>query len=137
MTAVQFEQRRQDGREASILPLINVVFLLLIFFMVAGSLSVTEPFKVDAPQSISEGTKAAEPMRLLLGSDGQLALDGQLMDEGELLAEVRLRLEADAGLRVQLKADANTVGNRVVLLMEGLRQAGVERLHLLTLPPSP
>lgn len=134
--AMHFEKRRQNNSDASVLPLINVVFLLLIFFMIAGSLSRTEPFRVDAPQSISEGAEAAGPMRLLLGSDGQLALDGQLMDEDELLSEVRLRLAAEPGLRVQLKADADTVGNRVVRLMEGLREAGVERLYLLTLPPS-
>ncbi len=134
---MRFEEPRKDDSEARILPLINVVFLLLIFFMVAGSLSVTEPFDVTAPDSISETAREPVSMSILLGPDGQLALDGEVMPEAALLEQLKTRLATDPALRIQLKADAQTAGNRVVLLMEGLREAGAERLRLLTLPAAP
>jgi len=130
---MHFEQRRPDNSEASILPLINVVFLLLIFFMIAGSLSVSEPFEISAPHSVSEGTLGQESLRLLLASDGQLALQGRVMPEAELLRQLVLALQAEPGRRVALKADAAIPGNRVVQFMEQLRQAGVEKLFLITL----
>ncbi|AKH20577.1 ExbD/TolR family protein [Sedimenticola thiotaurini] len=130
---MHFEQRSPDNSEASILPLINVVFLLLIFFMIAGSLSVSEPLDVSAPESTSQGTPEQESLRLLLAGDGQMALQGRVMDEAALLHQVELALQAEPGLRVQLKADAAVPGNRVVKFMEQLHQAGVEKLFLITL----
>ena len=41
--------RAQRPSEENVLPLINIVFLLLIFFMIAGALSVTAPFELDPP----------------------------------------------------------------------------------------
>ncbi len=132
---MHFEQPpRGDDGEARILPLINVVVLLLIFFIVAGSLSAIDPFEVEAPESLSESATERDVLRLLLGEDGQLALDDEVLDETSLLMQVKARIAADPDLQIQLKADADAPGNRVVVLMEGLREAGVERLRLLTLP---
>jgi len=131
---MHFEERRPDSSENSILPLINVVFLLLIFFMIAGSLSVSEPFEVTAPKSLSEGPHEQQTLRLLLGKDGQLALQGEVIHEAELLNRVRQHMASKPGTSVQLKADASLPGNRAVLFMEKLREAGVEKLLLMTLP---
>ncbi|MCG8693196.1 MAG: biopolymer transporter ExbD, partial [Minwuiales bacterium] len=51
MALRRFTSRRSD--DDRILPLINVVFLLLIFFMLAGRLSAGDPFRVDPPASVS------------------------------------------------------------------------------------
>jgi len=56
---MHFPERRPDPTEERVLPLINVVFLLLIFFMLAGSLSVTEPFDIEPPASQSQGGPGA------------------------------------------------------------------------------
>lgn len=56
------------------------------------------------------------------------------MDEEALLIGIKARLAIDPRVGIQLKADGGTAGNRIVLLMEGLRKIGVEELHLLTLP---
>jgi len=76
-----------DG-DASVLPLINVVFLLLVFFMVAGRLSGGDPFEVTPPESGTEGPAATAPMRVLLAADGRLALGTW---QGVALAELRER----------------------------------------------
>lgn len=130
---MHFEERRPDNSENSILPLINVVFLLLIFFMVAGSLSITDPFEVIAPNSLSEGVHEEQTLLLLLGKEGQLALQGQTMPEAQLLDRVKQHIAADPNTRVQLKADAALAGNHVVLFLEKLQEAGVEKLLLMTL----
>nr|VFJ51435.1 MAG: outer membrane transport energization protein ExbD [Candidatus Kentron sp. FW]VFJ57632.1 MAG: outer membrane transport energization protein ExbD [Candidatus Kentron sp. FW] len=134
---MHFEETHTDNSEARILPLINVVFLLLIFFMVAGSLSVTEPFHVEPPQSASGDAGEQDVLRILLGFDGQLALDGEVVDEKTLLALIKERLASEPKPGVQLKADGRIAGNRIVLLTEDLRGAGVEELRLLTLPVKP
>jgi len=131
---MHFPDRRPDPTEERILPLINVVFLLLIFFMLAGSLSITEPFAVSPPESASEGRPEPETRRLLLAADGRLALDGAVMEETEILRTLESALADHPGLRLELKADAEVPGNRVVVLMEALNGTGLEKLYLLTGP---
>lgn len=111
------------------MPLINLVFLLLIFFMLAGRLTAADPFEIAPPESASGADPVAEEMLILVAADGRLALDGAMVSEAEL-AE-RLGREPR---RVRLKADAEAEAVRVVQVMEVLRDAGVENLHLLTVP---
>ncbi|MEM9623285.1 MAG: biopolymer transporter ExbD [Pseudomonadota bacterium] len=128
------EHHRRDDAEARILPLINVVFLLLIFFMVLGSLSATEPFTVGVPDSANQAEPPPQPLRLLMGDSGQLALDGIIMTEAELLQEIRARVSDNPAVRLQLKADGQIPANQIVVFMETLREVGVEKLFLVTQP---
>jgi biopolymer transport protein ExbD len=131
---MRFEKPRQIETEERMLPLINIVFLLLIFFMVAGGLVVMEPFEVKVPKSSSGGGQAAEPMVLLLSADGRMALDGQVMAEALVMDKIKQQFLHKPQTKLHLKADANLPGNRVVQLLEILNQAGVQQLRLLTLP---
>ena len=131
---MHFEERRPDKSEERILPLINVVFLLLIFFMIAGSLSTSEPFEVEPPRSAQAVETALKPLRLIVGLNGDLALGGEPVSRQELLSRIERHLDEHPDLELQLKADGRIPGNRLVLLLEELRAAGVEKLRLLTLP---
>lgn len=123
--------RNDDDR---ILPLINVVFLLMIFFMLAGRISALDPFQVEPPHSASAGGNEHQETLVLVGADGRLALDGVVMDEAAFAAAMTKWVKANQGGRVRLKADGRTDATRVVAVMETLRKAGVEKLRLMTLP---
>ncbi|RMD63105.1 MAG: biopolymer transporter ExbD [Alphaproteobacteria bacterium] len=131
---IQPPRPRTRNEEERILPLINVVFLLLIFFMLAGRLAASDPFEITPPRSASEGPAETKELLVLVGADGQLALDGVVMEEGPLKAAVSDRLVGAGTPRVRLKADGRAEATRVVAVMELLREAGVERLRLLTVP---
>ena len=131
---MRFARPRPKNDDERILPLINVVFLLLIFFMLAGRFSASDPFEIEPPQSASEGAATERDILVLVGADGQLALDGEVMDAAALGAAVAERLSADGAGRLWLKADGDADVNRVVEVMELLRDAGAERLRLLTVP---
>lgn len=131
---MRFEPPRPRNDEERILPLINVVFLLLIFFMLAGRLAVSDPFEIAPPRSASEGPAASRDMLVLVDADGRLALDGRIMNDRSLEAAVAERMTDDGDARVRLKADARAQATQVVAVMELLREAGVERLALLTVP---
>ena len=133
MSLVRQRPKNEDDR---ILPLINVVFLLLIFFMLAGRLAATDPFQIDPPVSSSEGLVTVEDLLVQVGVDGRLALNGEEMGEDALGAAVAERLAENgaAAAPVRLKADGTVEAARVVAIMEILRGAGVESVQLLTLP---
>ena len=121
---------RRDGEEG-VIPLINIVFLLLIFFMLAGTLSASDLFEVAPPESASEEPAGESEMVVLLAADGRLALDGRHVAESDLRQQVAARLKASPGIHVRLKADGATTAERVIDIMEMLRAAGVAELTLL------
>ena len=131
---MRFQPPRPRNDEERVLPLINVVFLLLIFFMLAGKLSASDPFQVQPPRSLSESPPAPQDSLVLVGADGRLALDGVVMEGPALKATLAERLAGADEVRVRLKADGRAEAARVVAVMELLREAGVERLKLLTVP---
>lgn len=128
MRLARAPSRRIGSEDDRILPLINVVFLLLIFFMVVGRLSVADPFRVEPPRSANGAGAERGPTVLLIGADGQLALDGKPVETGALAAAItELRTEA-----VRVKADGAASAGLVVGVLRTLREAGVERTQLLT-----
>jgi biopolymer transport protein ExbD len=126
--------RRPHNDDDRILPLINVVFLLMIFFMLAGRVAALDPFQVEPPRSASAGLLESRETIVLLGADGTLALDGQVMDAEQLADAVAARVDAEGADAFRFKADGRADATRVVEIMEILREAGVGKLRLLTLP---
>ena len=134
---MQFKRRaRKADPEAGILPLINVVFLLLIFFMLAGRLIQAAPFSVEPPVSAEAGAApgpgAERPRQatVLLAADGRVALNGRPLDPAALQEAVAEQLAQQPDLPVNLKADGDAEASAVVEVMEQLRDAGVRRLQL-------
>lgn len=117
----------------STLPLINVVFLLLIFFMIAGAIEKSDLFDLLPPQSISERQAEEGGVTILLSAEGQLALEDVPITAAELEREVAARLAETPGLPVRLKADGRGEAVETVALMEHLRRAGVKKLQLITI----
>jgi len=122
--------------QENVIPLINVVFLLLIFFMLAGKLGQTDPFELTPPDSQSERAPTDRPATVYVGTDGRTALGQEVLSLTALEQAIRGRLEnggADGGGgAVRLKTDRGAEANRVIDVMDTLRRAGVERVTLLT-----
>lgn len=128
---MRFRKTVPKNREERVLPLINIVFLLLVFFMLAGRLAATDPLQIEAPHSSSEERMRGHDMVVYMDADGRLAFDGSVLDGPALRSAIADRVTSG---EVHLKADGEAEATQVIAVMELLRDAGVERLELLTLP---
>ena len=79
--------------EAGLLPMINVVFLLLIFFLIAARLTPQEAFPVTLPDAAATGVEAGGRFALLVGPEGEVAF-GATVGRGAALAALRTAREA-------------------------------------------
>lgn len=122
-----------------IAPLIDVVFLLLIFFMLVGVIAPPEPFAVEPPAAERASAEGGGQLTILLAADGRLAFEGMELDLPMLQARLGERLAEAEGreVGVELKADATVASGRVIAVLDALRAAGVERLGLLTVRGNP
>jgi biopolymer transport protein ExbD len=122
--------KRPRSTEENVLPLINIVFLLLIFFMLAGVLAQNPPFELTAPDT-AETEHSAQLQRqvLAVAADGRLAFAGEPIERdglGEALAD----WPDDKPL--QIRADSSIKAESLTGLFTALRRAGISEVDLLT-----
>jgi len=120
---------RRDGSEP-MLPMINVVFLLLIFFMLLANVSVYVPFPVEPPDA-ARAASDRTGFTIAIAADGRVALNGREVEEGALAASLPPMRSGDTPAPVWLKADRAAEADRVIAVMERLRAAGVTEVRLI------
>lgn len=123
-----------DGRrpEPSVVPLVNVVFLLLVFFMLVGKLASPEPLDIDPPRSLSGKDDTRQAVKVLLTRERRIAIDRTVVPESELSARIAAILTDRPSASFQIKVDANADAVWMIGVLESLRAAGIDRLTLLT-----
>lgn len=123
----------ESQTELSVVPLVNVVFLLLVYFMLIGQVASPEPLDVRPPESTSGGDDTDQAsVRILLTRDGQIAVGRVVVPASRLTERVAGILAEQPEATFQVKSDARVEAVRMIRLMERLRAAGVERLTLMT-----
>ncbi len=132
---MQLPARQPQEEPDTILPLINVVFLLLIFIIMTGALTAVDFFHVDPPSSTSVVRGSLDETVILVGGDGRIAIDNEEVDETDLQLSVSDKLAANAGAVFRIKADGRVDAARVVEIMELIEAVGVRHVMLLTLGP--
>ena len=132
MTLFDQPRRRRPDDDQRVMPLINVVFLLLIFFMVAGQLSKTDPVQIDPPLSESDKDPGEHLVQVLIANDGRLLLRGEEVAFGDLGVRLGDVLRDGAGKIVHVKADGAVDAAEVIRVLDVLKAAGVEKVKLLT-----
>ena len=121
---MEFATREKRPVRENVVPLINVVFLLLIFFMLTATLRPPESIEVELPAlAATARTEPEEWPVVLLGADGRLALDGEPLETlaGSSPAE-----------RIELRADARVPARILLPLLEQLEHAGVREVEVVT-----
>lgn len=132
---MQLPVQEHEEETDTVLPLINVVFLLLIFFIMTGALHAVDYFNVNPPSSSSEFPGSLDDTVILVSGDGRVAIDNKEVDEIDLQLSVSDKLTANAGTLFYIKADGRVDAARVVEVMELIEAVGVRRVMLLTLEP--
>ncbi len=126
------KDRRKNKIVINITSLIDVIFLLLIFFLVTSTFSEQPALRIDLPRAVSSGIARREEMVLSVTREGNFFLDQEPVERG-LLPE---RLAAAARGREEptlvLKADRQVTYGLIVELMDICRRAGLENIVALT-----
>jgi biopolymer transport protein ExbD len=130
---MKFRQRTPRQDRETLIPLINVVFLLLIFFMLAGRLTQQPPFDWTPPDSRSDRAPGDSVVVVHVAPEGRIAVAGREVALDGLRNAVRAAV-ADRPGPVHLRADRDVEANHVIGVLERLRAAGLESVRLYTKP---
>lgn len=125
------------GRERSVLsdinvtPLVDVALVLLIIFMVTAPL-LKQGIDVDLPQAKGRDLPSEERIMIVLKKDGKLYLNDKRISMVRLTQ--KLKAVSKRNPDVYLKADKNVPYGKVVQLMGEIKEAGIEKLGMVTEP---
>lgn len=127
MNAFDFTQSRREPRSESVVPMINVVFLLLIFFLMSAQ--IAPPALLELAPAFSDSAEETDPNDRVLwyDSDGSLAY-------GTARGDAVWSALANASGPLTLQADAATPAQDVARLLTRLRAAGIHSITLVTRP---
>ena len=136
---MKFRRQRTDDLAVNLTPLIDVVFLLLIFFMVSTTftretrLSLTLPEASGVPQ-----VEMPDRVDVIIGAGGEYRINGEQLvrNDTDTLRSVLLRLSPEAAdTPVMITADANTTHQSVVRVMDVAGQLGFVNISITTREP--
>jgi biopolymer transport protein ExbD len=124
---------RQEHSKAriEIIPMIDVIFFLLVFFMVSTlSMTINRGLPVNLPTAATSQKDVQENLNLTLIQEGQMFLNKEPIALQDLGNRVRAALQGKPELMVIMNADADVRHHAVVEVMDELRLAGVARLAI-------
>jgi len=135
------DHREDDSPEINLIPLIDVVLCLLIFFVVTTTFDARSVLKLELPRAGGEpATSANQPLGLLINADGRYFVgDREVLrtDVDSLKRALADVAGSDRERVVLIRADARTPWQAVVTAYEALAQLGFRRIANATAPQQP
>ena len=137
---MKFQRRRTPEMSVDLTPLIDVVFLLLIFFMVTTTFVQEGRMSLELPQAESEPVvEPLEPVQVIVSVEGDYAINGQALADrsiATLRAALRDASAGDVSLPMVITSDGRAPLEAVVRVMDAAGQLGFERIRIATQPAS-
>ncbi len=115
-----------------IMPLINIVFLLLIFFLVAGIIREADPMDILPPESVVEDISPEDSINLYIDADAHIVLEQIATEKSDVPLRLKQILEGNPDRPVRIVADKGIETVEIVALMDSLRKVGITKVRLAT-----
>lgn len=133
---MKFKRQQREELELNLTPLIDVVFLLLIFFMVSTTFQKESAISLQLPKA-SESAEAApvENIEVVINAAGRFYVNDQELvksDAESLQAALSKLIEGDRDIPLTIRADAQTPYQAVVTAMDAAGQLGMLRMSMAT-----
>ncbi len=128
---------RPPARQApeTIIALIDVVFFLLVFFMLIGRMDATAPFEVTPPVAETGANMPAGGITLSVAANGAMALEGRPI--ADPIDEILARLSQAPDTLVRINAHQNAELRHILPMIAGLEAAGAREVALVVTPAAP
>ena len=133
------DHRADDEPEINLVPMIDVILVLIIFFVVTATFDARSVIQLELPRATGEQSEAEQPLVVLVNADGRYFVDDREVlrtDLGSLKATVAEVAGADRDRPIMLRADARTPYQSVVTAYDALGQLGFHRIMIATAPPA-
>ena len=127
-------QAVEEAEEPNITPMLDVVFILLIFFIVTANFIKDPGLEINRPDSETAAITVYAAILIAIGPAGELYMDGRRIDVRQVKANViRLMAENPQGA-VVMQADEKATAEKIIAVMDEVREAGVIDISIASEP---
>ncbi|MDX1572885.1 MAG: biopolymer transporter ExbD [Methylophaga sp.] len=128
--------RYSEEPDVNLTPMIDVVFLLLLFFMVSTSFIRESSLKVDLPQATGQQLEEQEaPIDIIINADGEMLIDDLpvlIKTADDMRQALKTAVGDNTDPHIIISADAEAAYQRIVTAMDAAQSLGFSRLTLAT-----
>ncbi|HEY9032551.1 MAG TPA: biopolymer transporter ExbD [Pseudomonadales bacterium] len=135
---MQFKRQARRELDVNLTPLIDVVFLLLIFFMVSTTFTDKTQLTIDLPKASGDiQIKDSQAIEVVINDQGEYAVNGQRLinDHFATLKSAISQARQDQQQSFVITADAKAPHQAVVMAMDAAGQLGISNLSVTTIRP--
>lgn len=130
--ALTFKKRERYQIQAPLTSLIDIVFMLLIYFLLTTNFMVDEGIKVKLPQAKASAPQVQKEITIYVDEEGQAYLMDKPVELDKLYTRLRNMIGSDTDRLVVVKSDRRVILNKAVKVMDIAKAAGAGRLCLAT-----
>jgi biopolymer transport protein ExbD len=129
---LDIKYKRKPDALLNMTPIIDIVFLLLIFFLLSTNFMTQEGINVKLPLAESTAPQTQEEITVYITHEGLVFLKNEQLSDTQLYTKLKSLIGDDQKRLVTVKADRQIVLNRVVKVMDIIKSAGAGRLCIAT-----
>jgi len=128
---MRIPRKQSEKARIEIIPMIDVIFFLLVFFMVSTlSMTINRGLQVNLQTAATYQKEIRDNVSLTVLQDGHMFLNKELITLQDMGQRVKAALASDPQLAVVINADGQVLHSTVVDILDELRQAGVSGLEI-------
>lgn len=128
---MKFKRRlRIEKGMLDLTPMINVFFLLFVFFLFTSSFIFQPGIRVSLPKAVTSEVIQQDNVVLTITKDNKLYLEDKEVSSGELISRLKILAKEKTGLLI--KADSHAPLGRIVEIWDACRREGVTQINIAT-----
>jgi biopolymer transport protein ExbD len=128
----KFTVRISEESEINLTPMIDIVFIMLIFFIVTTSFVKESGIKVNTPNASTSKVQKNANIIVAVKSNGEIWVDKQEIELQNLSAAIKRLVANSSKAAVIVKADKNTLTGITVKVIDQIRMAGILNVSIAT-----
>lgn len=130
---IKLRKREKKSPDIMLSPMIDMMFLLLIFFIVSAMyMSELRTIPVKLPVATQAVTQSTVKFTVTIKDDGAYWLGDKLIQRGQLLQQAKEEQQKDKNFAVVIRADENVQYKAVIGLLDSFKKVGITRVGLAT-----
>ncbi len=129
---MRFREKKEVVEDLNISPLIDMVFILLIFFMVSTTFVKDMKLDLDRPSASSASTASTKAVRVYIDNQGEVYIDGESIRIWVLQSRLRDVLKSKTPKSVLVVTDVNVPSGKLVEVVDQARLAGASDVGVAT-----
>jgi biopolymer transport protein ExbD len=117
-------EKEEEGAEIDLTPMLDVVFIMLIFFIVVASFIKEAGIEVNRPDNSKSDPSDATSILVSIRADNQIWMENRRVDARSVRANIQRLLASDPEQAVTIKVEKGARANAVVDVADAAREAG-------------